>query len=258
MNEFRRYQVKFQNKIRTIKSYFYNPFYINKILHCIFILTLISVFFPLIIWGSLEVGEIFSGMTHSWVFFLFLPIPLFCLWIGIKYKKAGYKCKKNIVLGIFYSLLFITLGSNSFIYEDFFSKDYAIVLEVEKKIKFDLPNQGKINTEFLMDEKEERTGESRSYVSYSKEEIKRLEERILNSELWIKKLNSFQSMMEPSFVVHYGNHEEYYMFYIEELDCYNEIPEKSGIYTIDYLVYDATAKGLYIYQYAYDFQIEEQ
>lgn len=238
--------------LQKIKIYFENSHNIEKILHWIFILTLISIFIPINLSSNLNTHE--SIYTVSWIFYFFIPIPLFCLWVGIRYKRKGYKCKKNITLGIIYTILFIIYGSFCFWVVDFLQDDYTLVLKLEEKIKFDFPSQGNIKTDSLYNIKEnDMTWKSKSLVYYSEEDTKILEENIKNSSLWIKKLNSFQKILEAPIVQHHQNHKEYYMIYIEELESYNEIPDESGTYTIDYLLYDATWKNVYIYKYTYDF-----
>ena len=73
-----------------------------------------KVFLLLLFWLSIaslfigvELANFLSQITNDlteckymWVLLLFLPIPIASVLLGIKYKKIGYSCKKNIIGGI--------------------------------------------------------------------------------------------------------------------------------------------------------------
>ena len=97
-------------------------------------------------------SEITNDLTESkymWVLLLFLPLPISSIVLGKKYKKLGYPCKKNIIGGIimsFFLCIYACFTIFYFAHKDLLSDDYSYLRQLEEKIKFDFPKDGKIYT----------------------------------------------------------------------------------------------------------------
>ena len=53
----------------------------------------------------------FAMVEHMWKFFLIIPIPLSSLILGIIFTTKGYKCKKNIIVGIIMIVILSIFGT---------------------------------------------------------------------------------------------------------------------------------------------------
>ena len=138
MNFFRKMQIKIRNRWND------NKFKKNFLLW-LFILTIACLWFPLFILAEFETTPT-TFTENMWVFYLFLPIPILSIILGIKYKKVGYKCTKNIVAGFIIGFLLFVYGSFTLLFENSYIEDYSLVNEIEQKINFELPDNGEIKT----------------------------------------------------------------------------------------------------------------
>ena len=91
--------------------------FISKLLLVIFIATIFSIYGALITIG-LSAQNIPNHLVVKklWIFWLWLPIPILSIILGLKYKKYEIKCSRNITAGIIISILLFILGLFSVIF----------------------------------------------------------------------------------------------------------------------------------------------
>lgn len=90
-------------------------------------------------------GYPLAMMEYLWMFLLFTPIPIYCIVVGLKYKKQGFKCLKNILAGLILTIIFIIYGLGSFALRDQISHDPYNFHQVEKVVNMNFPDEGKIS-----------------------------------------------------------------------------------------------------------------
>lgn len=254
MNIWRKLQIKLKNR--------WNDYNIKKnILLLLFWLSIIGWFIGLKLSAFIsDITNDLTGFKYMWILFLMLPIPILSVVLGKKYKKIGYHCKKNIIGGVIMILLYIMSGWSTIFYisqKDKLLDDYTYLTTLEEKINFDFPDDGNILTNKLT------TITTSTYqilaisdVTFNnQEEIKELEESINNSEIWTNSNSSYLQIIKPSFFITEYNPNTYYSIYIEDLNTFNTVPNKTGNYKTYYLSYNKENKKLDIYEYNLFFNV---
>lgn len=134
------------NQLLNIKQpYSKNRNIIRTLLLIMFVLSILSIFISLITVAisvtSSPLPEFPLSMAeHMWKFFLFTPLPLSSLVLGIIFIKRGYKCFKNIIAGIIMTFLLCIYGSFTSLFSDRISHDYSYIANISEKTKIDIPN----------------------------------------------------------------------------------------------------------------------
>ena len=123
---------------------------IRILLLIMFILSLLSIVFALIAFVYSEDTSVipdfpFDIKVNFWVFFIFIPLPLISVILGIVFSTKNYKYIKNIIAGSIVSLLLFGFGSFSFLIEDDTLHDFDYVHEIEQTVEIDLPDSGYIS-----------------------------------------------------------------------------------------------------------------
>lgn len=96
-----------------------NSSFVKNLLIVLFILTLASLWGALGTMSLLSIEESeFEFLKNTWVFWLWLPIPILSIILGFKYKKQGIKCTKNIVAGFIIGFLLLIYGCFSLLFKD--------------------------------------------------------------------------------------------------------------------------------------------
>ena len=156
--------------------------------------------------------------------------------------------------------LYVMSGWSTIFYisqKDKLLDDYTYLTTLEEKINFDFPDDGNILTNKLT------TITTSTYqilaisdVTFNnQEEIKELEESIKNSEIWTNSNSSYLQIIKPSFFITENNPNIYYSIYIEDLNTFNTVPNKTGNYKTYYLSYNKENKKLDIYEYNLFFNV---
>lgn len=249
MSFFRRLQFKIRNR-------WHDNNFKKTFLLILFILTIGCLFFPLFLLSMFETTSLLF-LDDMWVFYLFLPIPILSIILGIKYKKIGYRCTKNIVAGCIVGFLLFVYGSFSFGFPSMYIEDYSLVNEIEQKIGFELPDNGEIKT---IEWDESSFGEfkiiSTSYIKFTDDdEIYDFSLRVKTSDKWVSKdmANTYFEMLKPDTILTGVDGESYDLIYIEDLGTYNTLPTVSGEYKVYCLTYNVDTNEMEINYYDYDF-----
>lgn len=242
-------------KVKNIKKS-HHPKFIKRGMLILFILTIVSI------WGALYSMALMDKINpqhglnftkNMWVFWCFLPIPILSIVLGYKYKKAGFKCTKNIVGGFIVGFFLLIYGFLCLI--PGFSQDYEQINKYRNIIDATLPENGELEIqEWGTYFDEDKTNYVIINAYYDKEDVDDLVESIKNSNNWIleKEIKSNLKIFIP-----YGlqkNENSYYSIYNKTTNQYNEIPEKSGNYEIYVMRYDINSKQLEIHTFNYFYQ----
>lgn len=233
-----------------------------------------KIFLLLLFWLSIaslfigsELAIFLSKVTNDlteckymWVLLLFLPIPIFSITLGIKYKKVGYHCKKNIIGGTIIIILLCIYSYFTvfyFAHKDYLFDDYSYLNKLEEKIQFDFPNKGKIFTSKLGKiQMPSYQIIATSTVEFdNQEEIEDLEKRIQYSNIWTNNNTTILQSTEPTIYITENNQNIYYLIYIEDLNTFNQIPNQTGKYRTFCFIYDLDKNILNIYEYYLIFSV---
>lgn len=214
----------------------------KKLGNILFILTLFSPLMAFALVTTIGEVEIFgsAGMIkYLWVMWLFIPIGVLSILIGVRLKNNFQRYKKNIVIGAIFVPILAIFGSYSFIFASNFSYDANIVKFIEERTKLDLPDEVKVGTESWDD----------YYISYAKitntESKKAFDQEIKSSLSWKRELSPKIKMILPSAIQYEVLQFDYFVFYNVTNDEYNTFPS-DGKYECIFIAYDVSLARLMI------------
>ena len=126
--------------------------------------------------GEADIFGITGMIRYSWIMWLFIPIGILSILIGIKLKNNNQKYKKNFVISFICLPLLVIFGSYRFIFKDVISYDVNKISIIEAKTNITLPI--KIGTEKF-------NNYDISYVKIINSESKKtFEQEIASNKLW--------------------------------------------------------------------------
>ena len=205
----------------------------------LFILTILSFIFAENIISIISINT-----EYLWTMWLWLPIPILSIILGIKYKKRGIKCKKNIIAGFIIAFLLLVFGAYTFIFPN---ENYEDIFKLEDIINLSLPSEGI----YSITEWNNRTDHEVYFSEY-----KTLEDNLETSNTWITKkdISSNLEIFISPFMICQNEETCYYSVYITELEEYNSLPQENGTYHIYSMVYNKERHSLLIEEYDYNFK----
>ena len=232
----------------------------KKFLLVLFWLSIVSVYLASYLDAFIngKIDDITGVKTTGPIYQIFSIIPILSVILGIYYRKKGYLCKKNIVGGIIMTIIMLISSLSGFFtyfnVKDSFFDDYSYVNNLEDIIKVEFPDNGEIFTDKSFNfKKDDYELISSSEVTFSNvEEIKKFNDSIKNSNIWVSNNSSYLKMLEPVFFI---SDSDYYMVYIMDLNIYNKAPLNSGRYYTYYLEYNVEEAKLIVYEYYLNFSI---
>ncbi len=239
---------------------------IRVFLICLFTLTILSIFFSLIVPYILayivlpsHVIEYFPSMRiylsglslemlhapildYLWGAWLVMPIPILSIILGIKYKRKGITCTKNIVAGWILTVLLFLIGCMAFV--DPVKREYSDIFKYQEVIGVTLPKEGKLFQLEL-----DKSGKYQlSYILWKNhEEVESFYNEIKENKNWVLKSEMDSRLREALISKCESKDEEcYYSIYIGETKEYNQVPEVRWNYQIYSMVYDPEIYSLKI------------
>lgn len=224
---------------------------IKSLMIILFIATLLSLYGGLVTSALITEGKPTADFAqNTWVFWLWLPIPLLSIVLGFKYKKEGIKCTKNIIAGFIMAFLLLIYGSFSLLPS--FEVDYKEIYQYSNILNIELPKDGKLISYDV--DYEEDFGTVTIYQSnYEDNDISELEEQIKNSQNWLSgnelksELKVFIPAMMP--IADY----RYFSIYNKTTNEYNTMPKETGKYKIYVMMLDKVNKQLEINEFEYSY-----
>lgn len=212
----------------------------------LFVLTIASI------WLALIVVNFFSEATNGlmaefmWIFYLYLPLPISSIVVGIILRKRGVKALKNIIAGIIMSILLIIYGSFTFIFSDI-GFDLS---SIETRVDIDLP-EPQMTSIVSWSSSRMIGGETESsYIvdlHFSDADSHTIVEQVDDDERWMSTLPAaFFDLLDKDTAV---SSADYFLIYNADLQTYNTLPEKSGDYRFIILLFDPDSNIVQVAEY---------
>ncbi len=204
------------------------------------ILFVVSIITPLLSFMVLcSVGDVntfgTAGMLHyTWIMWLFIPISVASLIIGICLKKRNEKYKKNVIVACIVIPILLLFGSYKFIFSSAVSYDADVIKEIEQQTEWTFPSNVETATTIGKNYR-------LSYIKITdKDDNIHFEENVISSDKWKYNVPNTLVGMIPVEVMTETQDCRYFMFYNKTLNQYNVAPTNSGVYDCVYMAYDET------------------
>ena len=170
---------------------------------------------------------------------LFIPIGILSLVIGVNFRKSNPMYIKNIIISFVCLPLLLLFGSYRFIFNNNVSYDVEDVYAVETKAEIDIPEKIKVATNIF-------DSYSLSYVKIiNKEEAASFKYEILANQLWEDQLNTEIKKLLPQDIQYQLLSFDYYLFYNLTTDSYNT-PPLYGDFECVFIAYDYESQILIV------------
>lgn len=189
-------------------------------------------------------------VENTWLFFLFVPIPVLSIVFGLILKSKGYKYKKNVIVGIVMTLLLCAYGTFSFAFSHFYIHNDEPVNRIEQYLNIDIPEYEQINT---IDMTEGEQSSSRVQVYYTSDVYfddnagNSFVSLAANDERWLPSVPNDLIGISSDF--YYYLDSDFSLFYNTDNDEYNTIPAESGKYHFISVFYQSERKQMEIVEY---------
>ena len=206
------------------------------------------------LWGAMFVMATLSAQNHRftdnmWVFFLFLPITISSIILGIACNVKGIKNKKNIIAGLIVSILLCIYGSFSFVFKDLYDDSYGYVTNAETLTGVSFPEEGDAVT--MLQEMEYEAIQTFLYytteVYYTDEQCADFEVSLSNG-VWETQKSSLYSAIIPSIASNLYTTDYFFVYNVTE-NSFNTLPSISGTYCFLYAGYSSEENHLVITKY---------
>ncbi len=194
--------------------------------------------------GETEIFGVYGILRYSWVMWLFIPIGVFSIIIGIILKRNNQKYKKNLIIAYICLPLIVIFGSYRFLFNDVVSYDNTSYLaSVETKINIVLPKDIKAATE---EQNNYRISYVISYVKvFDSEDNIAFKNDIEVNSLWRKELSTKIKNLLPFGIKEETKLYDCYVFYNVTKNEYNNYPS-DGKHECVFLAYNYKLQKLMI------------
>ena len=192
----------------------------------------------------------FLVTDNMWVFFLFTPLTIASIILGVYLKQRGKKYKKNLIAGIVLSVILCLYGSFPFIFAGIYSHDEQPILRVEERMRIDIPEYKQITT---MDWTKGTQTTSRGYIYYTSDvyfdesAVEAFEIYIRSDYRWIGVIPNELVGITSSFCDYPGY--DYFSIYNLDTGVFNQLPSKSGRYQFINVLYNSKSNVMKIVEY---------
>ena len=215
---------------------------IRALLLVLFILSILSFFIAFVIIAisifSSPIPEFpYTVQEHFWKFFLFLPVTISSTVLGFIFTKKGYRCKKNIVVGIIMSVVLAAYGSFSLVLFNRTSHDHNYLVEISADTGIVFPEETYIAIEYSP----MNDVESIAMVKFGEKESQDISAYMDSDENWITDSSYFSSESINSLNSLYTSGYDYFTVYNLTENTFNELEGK-----LIYMAYKVDKGILYI------------
>lgn len=211
--------------------------------------SIISIFAAVICVLYVDTSNVFTT-DNMWIFFLFLPIPITSIIVGIFLKSKGFKATKNIVTGIITAVILCIYGSFTFIFADLYDDSPVYIQTIESYTGIDIPAPEEIVTQ---DWTIGTSLSSRDYIYYMSnvffkaDAVEDFEEQLSNDERWISTIPNGLICVLPT-IYNYQT-SDYVLLYNTDTEEFNTAPSQNGTYRFVYISYDSEHHEMQIIEY---------
>ena len=184
-------------------------------------------------------------VENTWLFFLFIPIPIASIVFGVILKY-----KKNIIVGIIMLVLLCIYGSFSFVFANIYEHSDEPIIEIEQTLGIDLPTHKQITTQDWTKGAQSTSGGyiySSSDIYFEKRQVEEFENQIATDERWLSAMpNELMGIASP-----FGDTGmyDYALIYNMDTSQYNESPQNSGTFRFINILYNAQHCQMKIIEY---------
>lgn len=223
----------------------------NKLIKLLFILTILSVplsFLLVAFIGEIFIFSIYGILSYSWIFLLFIPIPLLSFICYIKSKTNQYKDKKSIAILSF--ILLVVFGFSGIINNDI-SYDNTIINEINNKTSLNIPNNLKV---INCDKKDYIMG----YAKILDKETKNsFHDDVYTSNLWLTNIDDLQNDLPHTITLELTSPVDkysfdYFVLYNITTNTFNSLDnENDNPQNIIFIAYSSNVgRIMYFYNYS--------
>ena len=195
-----------------------------------------------------------SEMESLKFLYLFIPIPLISLAFGIYATKKGYRCIKNIVIGIIISVMLFLFGSIPFMFGNFLSETPDLYVKAEELTGIDLPDYTSITTtNWTISQQTTAQG----YIFTSTDiRIKNLDSesfrsRISRDDRWLETVPT--SLTGIASTICLSRHHDYVLIYNIDTGEYNTLPDENGTYRFMNIIFNNKSNSITIVDYEIEY-----
>lgn len=223
----------------------------NKLIKLLFILTILSVplsFLLVAFLGEIFIFSIYGILSYSWIFLLFIPIPLLSFICYVKSKTNQYKDKKSIAILSF--ILLVVFGFSGIINNDI-SYDNRIINEINNKTSLNIPNNLKV---INCDKKDYIMG----YAKILDKETKNsFHDDVYTSNLWLTNIDDLQNDLPHTITLELTSPVDkysfdYFVLYNITTNTFNSLDnENDNPQNIIFIAYSSNVgRIMYFYNYS--------
>lgn len=186
--------------------------------------------------------------TPYWIFFLFLPLPIFSIYFGFSTKRTVGRYTKNIVAGIIVSVILFTFGSCSFLLSEP-SNIEKCIRKIEEHTGIAVPEYKSAKLVPYGDEIAQfENGIFHQYITFELygDKSNKFEETLVHDSRWMKEIPSDLEeliILDDEFVYNY------LLMCNTDTGEINTLPEKSGYYDILVIFYNVQSDKMLVYEY---------
>ena len=223
----------------------------NKLIKLLSILTILSVplsFLLVAFLGEIFIFSIYGILSYSWIFLLFIPIPLLSFICYVKSKTNQYKDKKSIAILSF--ILLVVFGFSGIINNDI-SYDNRIINEINNKTSLNIPNNLKV---INCDKKDYIMG----YAKILDKETKNsFHDDVYTSNLWLTNIDDLQNDLPHTITLELTSPVDkysfdYFVLYNITTNTFNSLDnENDNPQNIIFIAYSSNVgRIMYFYNYS--------
>ena len=230
---------------------------IEKVIWCLTGLSILSILGGLYIVAMYnEINDIHDAnfIRSTWLFWLFLPLPILSTIISYIYQNQGINCSKNKIISLISCICLLIFGSFFLLPTSFDDQvnHYSMLEDYQSIMDVRIPSSGQLKTGSLESFNYKNISDLEIItVNYEHNDTTILTEDIMNNDNWIvsTEISSELEKLIPS--VFSPDKDSYYLFYNRTLNEYNVIPNTAGNYQICTIKYNISNKNLIIYTFYY-------
>lgn len=224
----------------------------HKIFSSVLIVCSIMSILPALI--SVGMATEINGMftDNMWIFFLFLPIPLASIVLGVYLEAKKFKGKKNIVIGIVMAALLCIYGSFAFIFGDVYDNSGERVIVIEEKVGFDIPEYKRVVTQNYNGAQSQNRIiiDYKTDIYFDSEVANELANQLKNSGEWISQLPTDILALAPIF---HCQGADYFYLYNVNTEQINQKPSNNGEYSFILICYYVDENQISAVEYTLEF-----
>lgn len=183
---------------------------------------------------------------YFWILFLFTPIPIASIIVGIISNNKKIKNRKNIVIGVVFLSLLCIFGSFTFIFHQEYYTDYRYVNNLESQTGIDFPDEGEISMiDYEHDESVNSIYDTESTITFAPKDTEDFKKAIYDNQLWLTEITSELEGCCPYSTM--TNKFDRFVIYNEDTKEFNSLPNESGEFS--FIIFGFDNDKLEIYEY---------